>query len=230
MSRLGRAFPNNQLMWQLRPLVTPVPLFDSVGAGLSGGQSGSWTHSVGAAAKAVVIFGMWYSNTGSGNASVSFGGTGVPAVATLGGYGTTTWGGGSGYYVYNFAWAMMNPATGTVTGSYSIPGGTGWGMTINSIAYTNVSSIGTGLTNYGSGTAASQTAASGKGKTLVHQFAQYFSPATGFTQYNQNQRWKSTAGYSMLIGDAPGAASVSVTGLAPAASPDWGSLVVPLAA
>ncbi|WP_142256617.1 hypothetical protein [Mycobacterium colombiense] len=219
-------------MWQLRPLVTPIPQFDSIGAGLSGGQSGSWTHNVGANAKAVIIFGMWYSNTGSGNASVSFGGVGVPVKASNGGYGNTTWGGGSGYYTYHFAWAMLNPATGSVTGAYSIPGGTGWAMSINSITYNNVSSIGTGVSGYGAGTAASHTTGvtPSRGQLLAQGFAQNVGPTTGFTQYNQNQRWKSTAGYSLLIGDAPAAASVPFTALAPAAGPDWSSLVVPLAA
>jgi hypothetical protein len=35
---------------------------------------------------------------------------------------------------------------------------------------------------------------------------------------------------ALMWHDAPGAASVPFSGLAPAASPNWGSLVVPLAA
>lgn len=233
MSRLGRGFPNNQLRWQLSPLVTPVPQFDSIGAGLySGSNAGSWTHNVGTHAKAVLIFGMWYSNTGSGNATVSFGGTSVPSITGLGAYGNTTFGGGGGFYTYYYVWAMLNPTVGTVTGAFSIPGGSGWGMTINSITYSNVSSIGAGLTNFGATTAVSHTAAvsPSNGKTLVHGVAQNTSASTPFTSYNQNQQWRSPSGYAMLLGDAPAAASVPFTAVAPAASPDWASLIVPLAA
>lgn len=221
---MGRSYPMTRL---LRPqATTPLVPFDSVGAGYSGAQSGSWTHNVGSSAKAVVVFGIEYSNTGSGNPSVSFGGTGMTLLNSLGGYGSTTLGGGAGFYVYVFAWGLLNPSTGTVTGSYSIPGGSGWNMTINSIAYDTVTGFGTTATTDGSGTAASQTVSSASGQAFVQAFAQYTSPS--FTGYNQKSRWNSSSGYALNIGDAPGASSVHFAATAPASSPDWASIAVPL--
>lgn len=228
--RLGRSFPNNQLVWRNPHVAKYGPVFDSVGTGGSGGQSISWTQTVAPGAKVAIAYVIEYTSSGSPAIGCTFGGTAMTLSVSLGSYGNTTLGGGAGNYVYLYAFALVNPPTGTVTVSTSISGGLSWGLTGNSITYTSASGIGTGVSNSGSTTAASHTISAAAGQTISQCFLQDITPTTGFTGYNQTQRWKSpsTANYALVIGDAPGGGSVPFSATAAAASPAWGSLAIPL--
>lgn len=191
-------------------------LFDAVGAGAASGSSSfSWSHAISADARAIVV-GV---NSQGGNAlTVKVGST---PMTQLGGYFNFT---GT---IYESLWGLLNPPTGSQTIAVTGAGNANAG---NSVSYFNASGFGTVSTNSGSGTSASQSAASTLGERVFQMFAYSGAAGTTFTGYNQTSRWiqpgVSSVTYPAMIGDAAGAATVNFN--ATISSSSWGAMAVPL--
>jgi hypothetical protein len=149
----------------------------------------------------------------------SIGGVTIPLLKTMA-WGTGTLG----------LFGLMNPAQGAQSISTPFPAGTAGGIGIAFAAetYRNVSSIGTAVTNSGTGTAATHTVTSGAAYQMIAQ-AFACDGSSSLSAYNQSARYHGTAqpASSIQQGDAPGAASVAFSATL-SASAGWASIAVPL--
>jgi hypothetical protein len=169
--------------------------FDAAGAGYNaGGASGSWAHTISGNA---VLVGVACS---ANPPTVKVGTTSMTSLGT-----PINLGGSFNYFIFG----LLNPPTGAQTiavtnGSLFTNG--------DSVSYSGVGSIGTYATTSGSGTTISQTVSSASGQMVFHVCGKNLDGTFG--AYNQTQRYSGgTPGNSppLLMGDAPGAGSVSFT-------------------
>lgn len=206
---------------------SPVTVaFDAVGGGVywAGTTGGNWNHTI--AGNALVIFGtMWY----SGGFTLGWNINGQAITPTL----TSQLYFNNGYYFgSSWCWTLLNPPTGTVNIACSVTSGNGpIQITMNSVSYTNVGSIGTPITNTGSSTTATTNAAGliSTGR-IAHAFG---SDGTNtFTSYSQTQRYNQ--GYHasdarpLVIGDAAGNPSGVTFTAASSPAVDYTAVTVPL--
>lgn len=181
------------------------PTYDSVGAGYkAGGDTGSWSHTIGATATALLVTVFCTNSTA---AAVTVDGSAMTKLATQ---LTVTTGGTQ--YIYTFG--MINPPTGTKT--IAVTGAAGY-LIGNSVAYTNVAGFGAVQTTTGSGTSVTQTVKPTTPGRIFYQAFGTFGNAT-LTSYSGNERWGGyTAGsaYPLTVGDvgvsSMGAITVTAT-------------------
>lgn len=186
---------------------TEAVTFDSVGAGVVGvgGTTFSWSHTIGANAKALVVAANFYNN---GLASPTFTNAKV-GNTTLSVLGSPfrCWT-SSGWPMYVVFLGVLNPPTGTQTVQFTTAA-TYTGC--NSFAYNNVASFGSVSTDTSDGqvgTPATYTAPATNAENMVIQmFSGYttqFSSYTGGTE-----RWNPSRGTGMayVVGDAIGTGS-----------------------
>ena len=194
------------------------PTYDSVGAGYkAGGGSGSWSHTIGADAKALLVYVLC--NTGTGVTANIDGTTNLSALATPVGFT-----GGGSLWVWTFG--LINPPTGAHTINV---GNASSYLVANSVAYTNTVAFGSLQSNIGNSTTATQTVLTAMpGRTISHAFGslgvQTDSSYTGTTRYFG---WTSGSTYPLIIGDAP-ASTVTTTFTETVASAGWGGSAVEL--
>ena len=191
-----------------------VATFDAVGTGqAAAGTSLSWTHTIGGAASAIVVAVDAFSSTvPTISAQV-----GTTPMALLGSAQYRT--GADTALVYLFG--LLNPPTGTQTITViTFPNEY---LVGNSISYNNVTSFGAAATNSGSSASPSLSVSAATNEMVVQAFGGF---TTTFAAYNQTQRynapWANGVNLSFLMGDAPGASTVSFT-CSEANSP-WGAM------
>ena len=195
------------------------PAFDSVGAGYkAGGGSGSWSHTLGSNAKALVV--PVLCNAASG-VTVNIDGT-TPLTLLRTPVTITT---GGTLYLYLFG--LINPPTGAHT--INVANASSY-LVANSSAYTNVVGFGSPQSKTGAGTAATQTATtSNPGRVWFQAFGSIANAAA--TAYSQTERWNGWASgstFPLNFGDA--AASTIATDFATTNSNTngWGGVAVEL--
>ena len=222
MARFGRAFP--------MPVSKPTPrvLYDTTGAGAISsnlyGTSFSWTHNI--SGNAVIVGANLFGQYGGGSVFISSIKIGTTSLNLI----------GSNQYISTYAftsyfYGLVNPPTGSQTFTVSVNNGSGYltGIAVNSVSYFNVSSFGTMATATGSGTSVAQTI---NGINSKNRVVNMIFPGTNGTisGYNQTQRYNVPGANAVyvanLLGDAPGASSVSFS--ATCASGAWSSVAVPL--
>lgn len=193
------------------------PHATTVGAGVQGvyGNSASYSHTI--AGDAVIVF-VAHRNTGT-----------VPAISgvTVGGQSATLlagtqWYAAVGNHWNMYAYGLEDPPTGPCTISVTLDGQTT--LSVNSLAFQGVSSIGTPTTAGGVGGNADMTVSSSSSQTIAHCFtgAGWDAPVL---DYNKTSRWNSQNEPALLIGGAAGAASVNFTGTT---STRWYGIAVPM--
>jgi hypothetical protein len=202
-------------------------LWESTGPGANGNNLNpgplNWTHVIGANSKCLIV-GM--SSANGSDAMGSFNGgnvckvgtTTMTVLKTVNIDGTT----GSSASSWGQMWGLINPPTGSQTISISLTWTGGGGqnaqsMYANSVSYTNVTSLGTAVTNHGSSTAmttSSITSASNSRAVgvLVGDLSSASSAPNGTSRYNSGTANASYA--SLMIEDNLGTTNLSAT-LAP---------------
>lgn len=206
-------------------------LFDAVGASgyNSSGTSFSWTHVIAADANAVLAC-----------CTIWCPGYGITVTATVGSTPMTQlsaisdWSSGVWHYQNQYTFGLLNPPTGTQTITVTIAG-TDCMSVGNSVSYKNVEAFGTPVTSSETGTTATTTVASNIQQMVVVAFASALSdpPSTvgSYTSFNQTVRSNIAGGANyppIIIGDAPGATSVTFTATKPNSS--GGGIAVPVRA
>ncbi|WP_374023922.1 hypothetical protein [Mycobacterium sp. HNNTM2301] len=218
---LGRGFPNNALL-RARPIRLVPVTFDAAGGGNNGAANPlSWSETI--TGNAVLVLGSVLSNTLTG------------ITATVGSASMNQLP-GSPFYVgsnlYLFAFGLVNGPTGTQTIAVDFAGGVSNGSAADSLSYNNLAGFGTPVTNNAaSGTAISVSAASAPLNMVAAVMSSAGSTASSISNFNQTIRYThatvSGGSRATVIGDAPGAPTVTFTGTAPGSSA-WGAMAVPL--
>ena len=193
------------------------PTYDSVGAGYkNGGGSGSWSHTIGATATALLVPVLC---NDSASVAVTVDGQAMTKLCTQ---VTITTGG----TLYLYLFGMLNPPTGTKT--VAVTGANNY-LVANSAAYTNVVAFGCPQAVSSAGTSASHATKATPGRALFQVFGSIANAAA--TSYSQNERWNGwTNGstFPMNFGDA-GASTPSVTFATTNGNTNgWGSIAVEL--
>lgn len=217
-------FPEYRLGMRKIALDSDLVIFDSVGSKAVGvASSWSWTHSFGVNANALIVYVYFEYSSAPGALTVKVGTTVIPQLVSL------TVGSSSGITTVIQAYGMLNPPSGAM--SAQLASGS-VGMTMNSVAYQNVSAFGTPITNSGHSTSLTSGSVTAQSPQLISQmFTLGLSSSDTLSAYNETIRSQITASggsnYAMIIGDAPGAVGVnfSATG---SPSDFWGSIAIPL--
>lgn len=218
MPRLGRAYPVQRIWTPPRKLAGPAA-FDAVGAGSSSNDTvshPSWLHN--AAMGAYVLVYIELLAFTSVISSVTYGGTGMTLLSTIGNNNNT---GANGYFC---AYGLANVAGGstTVTVNLTAP----HYASCCSVSYTNVSSAGTAATVFGSSSSSSQSVTCSAGQMISQAFGvsntssgAYFTGASGGTnRYNDSGGTDITG---LVISDATANTTFSAT---PNISTTWSGI------
>jgi hypothetical protein len=216
MVRFGRGFPMNGGMYRRGPIIMSHVLFDAVGAGTGSGTNVSpatWSHTAAAGSDVFI----WTSNDQSGSniGTVTYGGTAVPLLTSLGFNNNTTNG---TLQVFR----LRNAPGGTQT--VSIPWSGAW-LNADSISYANVHTVGTPQTAFGSGTSLSQSAT---GTLILQAFGGNTHGAYGpLTPSGGTNRYNGSASglVNLTISDAANSATFTATALN---ANDWAGIALPL--
>jgi hypothetical protein len=133
-----------------------------------------------------------------------------------------------------YLYGLLNPPTGSQTITVTFGAGTSWNS-IAATSYMGVRSFGTGASTTGTAASASQSIASAAGQMVVQAFTDIvnggsfsnYSPASG---QRVNLAWSSGNGSALVMGDAPGAPTVTISATTPGsdATDGWGSVMLPL--
>lgn len=174
--------------------------FDSAGAGFvnAAAVSPSWSHTIGANAKALIVVATFYNN---GLASPTFTNAkvGTTDLTLLGKFLNFTTGGWNTYTAYLYC---LNPPTGTQTVTFTT--GSAY-IGANSFAYNKVSSVGslvqTSTANTSQSATPSMTAACNSTDEMV--IASVSGYTTAFTAFSPNERYKTGSLY-WIVGDSIG--------------------------
>lgn len=215
MSRLGRGFPNNALMHQM---LIPLPVaYDATGGG-SGvvGTSTSWTHNI--AANAVTLSGYLQATNTTAVPTANVGGTSMTLLGVSPKYGPT-----AGYYFWSFIFGLLNPPTGNQT--ITISASTAAAVGANSVSYKNVGSFGTFTSTQGTSSAPVLSVPSAPGQMVVETFATWSTNPSGYTQTSRYTQNVNSPARGLLVGDAPGASTVSFSA---SSCDEWTAAAVPL--
>ena len=200
----------------------PPPTFDAAGAGGSGAGTTSatvtWTHTASAAATAVVVGMRWAHRggflppSGSPTRTATYGGNPMTSLGVVG-LNNAALTAINGTFVYHEFFGLLNPPTGDQPVAVSVERAGAASITVEgcSVSYLAVSAFGAVTADAGTeaGTSLSQTVTS----AVYEMVVQMFTTASGaITNYNQMSRFTGLAnGIGILIGDAPGNASVPFT-------------------
>lgn len=174
--------------------------FDSIGAGFvnAAATAPSWSHNIGANAKALIVVATFYNN---GLASPTFTNAkvGTTDLTLLGKFLNFTTGGWNTYTAYLYC---LNPPTGTQTVTFTT--GSAY-IGANSFAYNKVSSVGslvqTSTANTSQSATPSMTAACNSTDEMV--IASVSGYTTAFTAFSPNERYKTGSLY-WIVGDSIG--------------------------
>lgn len=185
------------------PVPTLPVLYDATGAGYTGTGTPSWLHAI--TGNGIVVFVSIFVNTSTPTVTASVGGTAMTQQGVI-----ANWFTASGSYESVYAFVLQSPPTGSQTISVSISGATTDFITANSLSYYNVSGFGTAATS-NTGTAnPSMSVSSATGQMVAQAFGDY---TTTFSAYSQTQRYNKpysgSVNLSFVMGDAPGASSVT---------------------
>jgi hypothetical protein len=198
--------------------------------------NGSWTHT--ATAGATVVAGI-YTESNAGTVTP----TGYTRSATYGGTAMTSQGAipmNNSNYGWVEIFTLANVAGGAQTVAVHATGGTGTFTIVaaNSDSYLGVGSIGTAVTNYGGGTAmTSGSVPSGPGQLVAQIFGYVYAatltpgPVTAYSgsaRYAQNNIVITNGWGAMVLGDAPGTPTTTITATSPTAGGYFSSVAVPL--
>lgn len=238
MVRFGRGFPMMSALpqQQLPPIPRRPIAFDAVSAFNNSGASGSptltWTQNISGTA-ALAWVGVINYGAAAPVPTVKIGSTSMNLL------GSISWSSQHIYSsnTYNLVWCafgLLNPPTGSqtfsaggISGLYSATGQ----IFAASTSYFNVGSFGTFQSTTGSTASLSHTVTAAPGQLVAQGFFEAYAGATGpfFSAYNQTSRLNNagTGGFWMVVGDAPGVASVPFTATAADAN-TWVSAAVPL--
>ena len=205
--------------------------YDSTGAGATGslGAAGtktiSWSHTIGPQANCVIVAGVVLIGGATPNVSATCGGTGMTNVGMV-----RNWDTSPGNYSTVF-FMLKNPPTGVQSLSFSSTDGTASYLVANSVAYCNVGSYEFLATNNGNGTSLTQGPLGSSASRMIVQAFSNNTTGVSITGYSQTQRWSqqgvANVNACMMIGDAPGAASVSFAASC-ATSAKWGAVALSL--
>lgn len=218
------------------PPVRPPVAFDAVSAYSASSASGSptltWTQNVSGSA-AIAWVGVINYGAAAPAPTVKIGSTPMNLLGSISWssqhiFSTNT------YQLIWCAYGLLNPPTGSqtftaggISGLYSATGE----IFAASTSYFNVGSFGTFQSTTGSTASLSHTVTCGPRQSIAQGFFEAYAGATGpfFSAYNQNSRINNTGtgGIWMVVGDAPGSASVPFTTTAADAN-TWVSIAVPL--
>lgn len=176
--------------------------FDAVGAGQSTGSSTStsltWSHTAAAGAYVVVFISIDGNTTAS---SVKYGSI------TMTDLGSVLWN-NSAVQGRTYMYGLASVASGAQTVTVTLAAAE-WAVA-NSVSYTNVTSVGTPSTIFGTTSSMSQALTCSSGQMLVHAFGfaeTVSSPSGGTTRYNAG-----TGGFeALLIQDATASATFAGT-------------------
>lgn len=206
----------------LVPTVTAVSpvTYTATGAGGSGtGSSGatmSWSHTISGNALIVAV-------------SLESGSTTTTATAKVGTTSMTLLGSApnfnnSGYYARVVLFGLLSPPTGSQTITVTTSGGANY-LEGNSVSYTNVTSFGSVVTGSGTSSAPALSVSSAANQMVVESFTTWSTNPSSYTQTSRYSLNINSPYRPFLIGDAPGASTVSFS----AASSDyWSAIAVPL--
>ena len=131
---------------------------------------------------------------------------------------------------YSILYGLMSPPRGAQTLTYT--DNSAGPLTASSVSYKGVYGFGTGATNNSTGTSVSQTGTCPPGGMLVYTAtANATAGGQAFSAFNQTQRSNiacvASVNEALLVGDASGSGSITMSATYPA-STQWGSCIVPL--
>ena len=200
------------------------PIYDSVGAGSAGlGTTRSYTHTVGADAKAVIVYmntsSASYSTTTAPSPTVTFGGQAMTLLGrTYAFTNGSTW-------TWLCAYGLLNPPTGAQTVSATLANSY---TAMNSVAYTDVVGWGAVTVKTASSTNPSITSPSATGRKVVSGALATYTQSMSSVTPNQRsiQNYSSGSNYGLAIGDGDGPYGNTIA--CTAATGSWGGLTVEL--
>jgi hypothetical protein len=204
---------------------TTGPAYATTGTGGSATAASGLTYSNtlngGTTALAWLVFA---NNAGNSTiTSVTYGGT---AMTQLGSPLLCATGSGFSYWMTAF---ILQGILGSARNLIVTPAAASTYMKSNVVAYPNVRSWASPVTNTGTGTSLSHTVSSAASRMVGQMF--WVPLSSAISSYNQNSRWNNGAAGTWatpaLIGDAAGAGSVSFTATG-ASSSAWGSMAIEL--
>lgn len=215
----------------------PPPTFDAKGAGNSGSGNTSatttWSHTASADATAVVVGLRWahrgglFPPSGTPTRTASYGGDPMTSLGAIG-LNNAALTAINGTFIYHEFFGLLNPPTGAQPVAVSVARTGAAAITVEgcSVSYIAVSAFGSVAAEAGTeaGTALSQNIISAANEMVV----QMFTASGAVTNYDQALRFAGMAnGIGIVIGDAPGNASVPFTALR-ADGVDYAALAVRL--
>lgn len=206
-----------------------APLYDVTGAGTTGTGTAkvvTETHVLAAGANCILV-GANVGATGTmPTVTAKIGTTSIPMLGSANIYFSTTW------QEVIFGLISNTLPTGSQTITVTCSAGTDFVAT-NTSSYVGATGFGTVASTSGTGTSPSHTVTTGIPTDRIFQmFANAGTTAGAFSAYNQTSRWNqaavgSTSGPT-LIGDAPGATSITFTATTASTPSGWGSIAVPV--
>ena len=200
------------------------PTYDSVGAGAAGlGTTRSYTHTVGADAKAVVLYmntsSASYSATVAPSPTVTFGGQAMTLLGRVYAFNDgSTW-------TWLCAYGLLNPPTGAQTVSVSLANSY---TAVNSVSYNDVVGFGAATVKTATSTNPTITSPSATGRKVVSGAIAAYTQAMSAVTPNQRsiQNYSNGVSYGLAIGDGDGPYGNTVA--CTAASGSWGAVTVEL--
>lgn len=206
-------------------LAATGPTFDALGAGYiapsyTASTTPDWLHDF--AGNAAVVFVDFFCEAEPPTVAATIGGTEMTALTPVLYYPYE-----SILYGYLFAFTLYEPPTGEQTVALSFSAGGIYDVIANSLSYSGATGFGTETTAEDSSGATSpaMSVSAASGQTIVQCFGGF---ETTFASYTQNQQWNEAAtgaSLAVVMGDAPGASSVS---FAAAGTQPWGGIAVPI--
>lgn len=226
-SETGYSAQANWMLSRLAPAQQPAlqyASYDNLGVG-SAGNASTWSpyHTLGLAAEALLVLVSSYSATSPITFTASAGGRSMTLLGSIPNYYKD----GSNLYCGLYLFGLIGPPVGnqqivvsSSAASYAV---------VESTSYNGVASFGTVFTNTGSSATATLSVTSAAGQIAFCGLGGY---SNNFTSFNKtirvNEPHVSSSNLAMLMGDAPGASTVSFSG--GLTSSAWGAIGVPLLA
>jgi len=219
MAHLLRRFP----MAAFSPTPSPVS-FDAVSAlQYSTSSPVTWSHTINGNCL-VIPFIQETNGTSTGTMSATVGGQAMSSLYYALYFNAV------GYYAYVGMFGLINPPTGAQTISISQPTNSNHWFQGGSLSYRNVSSFGSVVANITAANGpATVTATSSPLQRVVNILAMWASTPTSYSQTARIGPWNTSSAIRPgVIGDAPGAASVTFSETATDYGANLGCLALPL--
>lgn len=209
--------------WVTQIGATPAGVsYDATGAGSSNYTSSwSWLHSI--SGNAILVGIAAYGTFNPPTITVTVGGV----AATQLGYAVQLYGSD---YLTVFTFGLLNPPTGSQT--IVVTSGSGQlYCAADSVSYYGVFSFGTAVTASDPATTTAALSASSATGQMVFNAMGCIDKSGSLTAYNQTTRYTIAASANnepVLIGDAPGAATVNFSATVASGATGWAAIAVPL--